>query len=204
MIRNPIRRTATRLIPTALLASVALLGGCVSFGAKVPDQLISLTPQSVAPAGSTAEGALADALMVFDPHTDRRIDVLRVPVQISDASVAYLKNAQWVERPTRQFRHLLAETIRAKHPSRIVVEGDDAHVIAKEKLMGRLLDLGYDARNRSVVVRFEAMRQIGAGAATMRRFEAVVPGVAPDAQSVAPALNRAANDVARQVADWMG
>lgn len=198
MTRSTFRRTVMMLTP------LALLGGCVSFGGKVPDQLISLTPQSAPPAGATAQGSLSDALMVLDPFTERRIDVLRVPVQINDASVAYLKNAQWVERPARQFRHLLAETIRAKTPGRMVVEGDDAQATAKVKLMGRLLDLGYDARNQSVVVRFEAMRQDGAGAATTRRFEAVVPGVAPDAQSVAPALNRAANDVARQVADWVG
>jgi cholesterol transport system auxiliary component len=37
-----------------------------------------------------------------------------------------------------------------------------------------------------------------------RRFEAIEPGVAPEAEAVAPALNRAANSVARQVADWVG
>ena len=37
-----------------------------------------------------------------------------------------------------------------------------------------------------------------------RRFEAGIPGIAADRESVGPALNRAANDVAVQVADWVG
>jgi cholesterol transport system auxiliary component len=63
--------------------------------------------------------------------------------------------------------------------------------------------MGYDARRRSVVVRFDAMRWEPGGRVVSRRFEASVPDVAPEAESIAPALNRAANDVARQVADWI-
>jgi cholesterol transport system auxiliary component len=187
----------------APLAAALLLGGCLSFGGKVPDQLISLTAQDSAPAGSTATGSLQDALIVLDPETDRRIDVQRVPVQIDDATVAYLKDAQWVERPSRQFRRLLAETLRAKG-GRLVLEAGEAQAQGKITLSGRLVDLGYDARSQSVVVRFDAMRQEAGNGVTTRRFEATVPGVSPNAKSVAPALNRAANDVAKQVADWVG
>ena len=42
------------------------------------------------------------------------------------------------------------------------------------------------------------------GQITARRFESVVSGVAPKPKQVAPALNKAANDVAAQVADWVG
>jgi len=185
------------------VAAIMLLSGCLGLGGKVPDQLISLTARSVAPAGAVEGGRIGEALSVLDLEADRRIDVQRVPVQIDDSSVAYLKDAMWVERPPRQFRHLLAETIRAR-TGRLTLEEGDSRVVAKETLGGRLADMGYDARRRSVIVRFDAIRTDAKGAVAARRFEAEVSGVAPRAASVAPALNRAANDVATQVADWIG
>ena len=86
----------------------------------------------------------------------------------------------------------------------MVVETGDAREGGKATLAGRLLDMGYDARSQSVVVRFDAMRSDEAGNVVSRRFEATVPGVPPKVEAVAPALNKAANDVAVQVADWVG
>lgn len=195
---------ATRRIATALaLAAAVALGGCVKLGSKVPDQLIRLTPQTAAPAGAIGAGRFADAIVVVDPAADRRLDVQRVPVQVDAATVAYLKDATWVEKPARQFRRLLAETIRAKG-GRLVVEGDDYDVAGRIVLSGRLLDMGYDVASRSAVVRFDALRENADGSVQSQRFEATVPGVAPKANAVAPALNRAANEVAAQVAEWVG
>lgn len=186
----------------APLIAAGLLAGCVSFGGKVPDQLIALTPESTAPAGGIGGGSLADALLVLTPITDRRLDVQRVPVQVDDATIAYLQDAVWVERPARQFRSLLAETIRARG-NRLVLESGGDETGGRTAISGRLLDMGYDARDGSVVVRFDAMRRDPSGNFEARRFESVVPGVAPKTAAVAPALNRAANDVARQVSDWI-
>jgi cholesterol transport system auxiliary component len=187
----------------APLAALLLLAGCLGLGGKTPKQLIRLTPETSAPAGEMGSASLRDALVVLDPEADRRLDVQRVPVQIDDATIAYLKDATWVERPARQFRRLLAETIRAKG-KRLVIETGDAAEGGRTTLTGRLLDMGYDARSQSVVLRFDAMRQDAAGHVVSRRFEATVPGVSPEVESVAPALNKAANDVAAQVADWVG
>ena len=196
--------TVKRTSRTAIaLGASLLLAGCISFGGKVPDQMISLTPDRTAPTGATATGKISDALVVLDPETSRRLDVQRVPVQIDDSSVAYLKDAMWVERPARQFRRLLAETIRAKG-NRLVVEGDDSEIAARTSLGGRLLEMGYDAPSQSVVVRFDAMREAADGTISTRRFEAIVPGIAAEAAPVGRALNEAANDVAGQVADWVG
>ena len=52
-------------------------------------------------------------------------------------------------------------------------------------------------------MRFDAALLGADGIVEQQRFEAVETGVAPDAQSVGPALNRAANSVAMQVADWL-
>lgn len=185
------------------LAAVLLLGGCLSLGSKPPEQLISLTPDRAAPAGEIGGGTLANAIVVLNPDADQRLDVNRVPVQVDASGVAYLKDAVWVERPARQFRHLLAETIRAGG-KRLVLEGDDIEVGARTVLSGRLLDMGYDARSQSVVVRYDALRENPDGSVASRRFESVVPGVSATAAAVAPALNEAANEVAKQVAEWVG
>lgn len=196
--------TAGFLRKVTVFAAFALLTGCVSLGGgKPPKQLIGLTAQATAPAGALGAGTLGDALVVIDPDTDRRLEAQRIPVQVDDSTIAYLTDAQWVERPARLFRRLLAETIRAQG-KRLVLEGSDDETGARTTLSGRLIDMGYDARTSSVVVRFDALREDAKGGIESRRFEAVVPGVSPKAGAVAPALNKAANDVAGQVAAWVG
>jgi cholesterol transport system auxiliary component len=187
-----------------IAASIFALAGCISFGGgDPPPTLVSLTAASFAPAGSGVTGSLGAALVVSEPETDRRLAVQRIPVQIDDANIAYLKDAQWVERPARLMQSLLAETIRAKG-GRLVVEDDHAEAGGGTRLAGRLLDMGYDARQRAVVVRYDAIREARGGAVATRRFETVIPNVEPTAAAVAPALNQAANQVAQQVADWVG
>jgi cholesterol transport system auxiliary component len=185
----------------ATLAALSLvLAGCISLGGKAPKALIGLTAEEAPAAGPLRGGSAADALVVLDPEAGRKLDVLRVPVQVDEARIAYLTDVTWVERPARLFRQLLAETIRARG-KRLVLEAGDSGVARQASLGGRLIDMGYDARRRAVVVRFDAIRSDGV---ETRRFEAIEPGVAPEAEAVAPALNRAANSVARQVADWVG
>ncbi|MGV8128449.1 MAG: ABC-type transport auxiliary lipoprotein family protein [Methanolinea sp.] len=194
--------TRYRTAGFAALATL-VLGGCISLGAKVPPQLLTLTAEQSAPAGAAASGRLADAIVVLEPETDQRLAVPRVPVQVDDASVAYLKDATWVERPARLLQNLLAETLRAKGGGRLVFTGNDINARGASLLNGRLTEMGYDARSRSVVVRFDAMRQSTNGTVATRRFEVVEENVAPKAQEVGPALNKAANAVATQVADWV-
>lgn len=189
---------------TAVIAASLLLAGCVSLGGDGPDQLISLTPDERPPAGEMGSGTISEAIVVLDPDTDRRLDVTRVPVQIDTSTVAYLKDAVWVEKPARQFRRLLAETLRAR-TSRVIVEGSDYEVAGNVFLSGRLVDMGYEADIQSVVVRYDALLEDRSGGAVRsRRFEAEVPGVPAKANAVAPALNEAANTIAGEVADWIG
>lgn len=187
----------------ALIAAPLLLAGCVNLGGKAPKFLAGLTATSAPSAGSATSGRPSDALLVLDPQADRRLDVQRIAVQVSDTQIAYLQDATWVERPARLFRHVLAETLRARG-GRLVLEGSDEAAGAKSTLAGRLIDMGYDARTGSAVVRYDALRTDAGGTIRTQRFEAVVPGVSARPEAVAAALNRAANQVAAQVADWVG
>ena len=74
---------------------------------------------------------------------------------------------------------------------------------ASEVLSGRLLAMGFDAPSNMAVVRFDAMRTGKGGTVSVRRFEAS-QGASAKPEVLGPALNRAANDVARQVAEWVG
>lgn len=192
------------LLPVAgALALCAALSGCVNLGAKPPPQLLTLTAAQSAPAGTAASGQAATAIAVLEPNADQRLAVTRVPVQVTDSSVAYLQDAVWVDKPARLFQRLLAETIRAKG-GRLVVDQGDLGYAAATKLSGQLLDMGFDAASGSAVVRFDALLQTPDGQVRTKRFESRIPGVAPDALSVGSALNQAANQVAAEVAAWVG
>lgn len=186
----------------ALVLALAL-AGCVSLGPKIPPQLLTLTAQRVAEAGSGLQGQARTAIAVQEPAAAQKLQVTRVPVQIDAATLAYLKDASWVERPTRLFQRLLGETLRAEG-KRLVMSGTDLEYTAATQLAGELVEMGYDAASSSVVVRYDAVLQLPGGEVRTRRFEAIESGVAHTAAAVGPALNRAANTVASEVAGWVG
>jgi cholesterol transport system auxiliary component len=196
-------RISNRAKILASLAPALALAGCVSFGPDAPPSLLTLTSTASAAAGVGASGSAETALVLSEFEAPARLDVTRVPVQVTDSEIAYLKEAVWVERPARLFRRLLAETIRTRS-GRVVIDGDDPGVLADSRLGGVLREFGYDAATSSVVVSFDAIRKGEGTSVTTRRFEAVVPGVPAEAAPVGAALNQAANDVAGQVAAWIG
>ena len=198
---NEMKRFSLPLVAAASLA----LTSCISLGAEPPESLLTLTPANEAPAGTGAVAGREDslgAIAVLTPETPAKLDVLRVPVQISDTEIAYLQDAVWVEKPARLFRRLLGETLRTRGAA-LVLDTADTPTMATRFVRGTLLDMTYDASSSSVVVRYEAIRTDDDGSVISRRFEARESGVAPDAAAVGPALNRAANVVAGEVADWV-
>ena len=162
------RNAQAALFKAVPLAALLLLAGCISLAKKPPDTLIRLTAENTAPVGALGSGSIEDAVLVLDPDADRRLDAQRVPVQVDASTVAYLKDASWIERPAREFRRLVAETIRAKS-GRLVVEGNDVEVGARLVLSGRLVDMGYDAGSQSVIVRYDALLESDEGAIRSRR-----------------------------------
>lgn len=183
------------------LALLAALSGCVRIGAKPPGTFLTLTPDAAPTAGATSSGTLGEATVVLEPSAAASISVLRIPVQIDASNVAYIRGTQWVERPSRAFQHLLADTLRARGKG-LVVETDRA--TTGTRIGGQLLAMGFDAQTRSAVVRFDAMKWLAGGKIETRRFESSVRGVDPSPNEIGPALNQAANKVAGEIADWVG
>ncbi|SMQ62325.1 cholesterol transport system auxiliary component [Altererythrobacter xiamenensis] len=186
----------------AVLAPAFALAGCVSLGSEPPDRLLNLTAEASAPAGAVMSGTRESALAVHEPQVPAEIDVLRVPVRVTGTELAYVEDAVWVEKPARLFRRLLAETIRARGDT-LVIDGDDPSLFTENHLRGTLRTFGYDVGSASVVVRYDAIKQGPGGTVETRRFEATETGFPVEAEPVGDALNRAANEVARQVADWL-
>ena len=193
-----------RFRPVLLALPLALaLSGCISLGGEPPESLLTLSPAARAPAGpGIATDASRPVIAVLPFDTPAKLDVLRVPVAVSDTELAYLQEAFWVEKPARLFRQLIGETIRAKGQA-MVIDGNDVATSATVTLQGTLIDMGFDAATSEAVVRFDAVRIGKDGAVITRRFEARTSGVTPDARSVGAGLNAAANRVAAEVAEWV-
>ncbi len=191
------------LRPVLFALPLALaLGGCISLGGEPPESLLTLSAQATAPVGPGASsGAERPVIAVLPFDTPAKLDVLRVPVAVSETELAYLQEAFWVEKPARLFRRVVGETIRARGQA-MVIDGDDTATLATVTLRGTLTEMGYDVASGSAVVRFDAVRIAGDGTVTTRRFEARESGVTADARSVGAGLNAAANRVAGEVAEW--
>lgn len=188
----------------ALSAMLALcLGACVSFGGKAPPSLLVLTPANSVANGATKTGTSADALIVLLPEASRSLDTNRVPVQIDDSSIAYLKDAVWADKPSRLMQSLLMETIAAK-TGRLVLNETDAGGKAIQYLSGSLLAFGIDSTSSEAVVIYDAVKLVRGQSVEKKRFEARRNVAAVEAGPAGIALNAAANDVAAQVSDWIG
>lgn len=195
------------MVRSALAAMLALaLAGCVSLGdSEPPESLLTLTSSALPPSGSGASvGAESSdgVIAVVTPEAVAKLDLLRVPVAVNATEIAYLKDAFWVEKPARLLRRLLGETLRTRMDA-LVIDGEESPALADMTLRGTLLEMGYDAQINSAVVRFDAMLTRADGSVVSRRFEAIESGLAPEAAPVGAALNRAANSLAGDIADWV-
>ena len=189
---------------TMALAAMAL-SACVSFGGKPPPFLLTLDADAAPPAGTPRTAAEAATLTVLIPTAPQKLRTTRIPVQQDDASVAYVKDAQWVEAPQRLFQRLLSETLAAR-TARVVLDEGQYLTAPGEQLAGQLVEFGIDARSNEAVVVYQAMLVAAGGkSVTQRRFEArETLGGRVAARPAGEALTRAANRVAADVAAWLG
>lgn len=192
-------RQSKLLLPLGLALA---LTGCISFGGKVPDSLLRLTATSTVPAATSRTGTTSEAVTVLTPSTPQELRTPRVPVR-TGATVAYLKDAQWVEMPGSLFGRLLSETIAAR-TGRLVLDPGQFAFDPGLRLTGQLQQFGIDAEANEAVVVYDAALARAPDTVETRRFEARVPVAAVDVANAGAALNQAANQVAAEVAGWIG
>lgn len=205
-----------KTLPSTLALPLMLsltLGGCIRFGAEAPPSLLTLTAEAPVAVGETTSSATAKSISVAAINVPQELAVARVPVRSNETNIAYLKDAHWVEPPSRLFARLLSDTVSAR-TGRVVLSLRQSLSDPGARLGGDLRQFGVDAVTSEAVVTFDATlvrdrpaEASGARAPQVferRRFEVRVPLAAIDAASAGTALNRAANQVAGQVADWIG
>jgi cholesterol transport system auxiliary component len=190
-------------VALAMAVGGCSLGGMLGGGGKAPASLLTLTPEAPATGEFTRSANAGQSVTVSTPVISKELRTTRVPVQVSPTDVQYVTDAQWVDTPDRLFADLISETIR-RTTNRVVLDpgltGLDPGLIVS----GELQSFGYDAATGQAVVRFDgALSTAGGTRVETRRFEASAPSDG-SAQSIGPALNRAANEVALDVANWIG
>lgn len=191
------------LAPLAAFAAATLLSGCISLGEKPPKQLLSLTSDARVPAGQGKVASDANAVSVALPALPSALRNQRLAVQ-SGAAFAYLPKSAWVDTPAHMLRTILAETIEAK-TGRFVPDQRNAAITPDTRLGGTLTAFQLLGGQGRVLVMFDAtLAKSGSDQVRTRRFEATAPVGNEDPASVSAALNRAANAVASDVADWVG
>jgi cholesterol transport system auxiliary component len=192
-----------RLVLPALAALALPLSLSACFGgAKVPPTLLTLTP-AAAEASIARSAAAAQAITIEVPVTSREIRQVRVPVLEGPGQVTYVQDLQYVDTPDKLFQQLLSETVR-RTTSRVVLDPAQAGFDPGQRVSGVLQRFGHDSATGQVVVTYDAtLTGATGGTVQTRRFTASVPADGR-AETVGPALNQAANEVARQAAQWIG
>ena len=195
------------LAPLAIAATLSLaVSGCsissMLGGGKAPAVLMDLTPEAPDPGEMTRSASAGQAVTIAVPVIAKELRTTRVPAQVDAYQVQYLKNLQWVDTPDRLFQALVSETVR-RTTNRVVLDGRQSSLDPGLLVNGQLQHFGYDAQSGQVKVQFDgALSTQGGAHVETRRFTATVPADGT-AATVGPALNRAANQVALDIAKWV-
>ena len=187
-----------------LLVTLGALSLASCFGGtKVPPTLLTLTSSAPAPASVNRAAAPGEAITIDVPVIPKELATTRVPAQVGPTAIAYVQDVQWVESPDRLFQDLLQETV-IRTTGRVVLDPRQSALDPGLHLTGTLTRFGYDTQLGAVLVRYDgALSTAGGTRVETRRFEAQAPADGT-ASTVGPALNAAANEVAAQVAQWVG
>lgn len=193
-----------RAIPLLLL-----LGACgplVQLGdsGPRPDALLTLSAElpTAAPATPiTTVLNMDNAVSVALPSAPGFLQTLRIPVNVSDTEIRYVPVAQWSEQPNRLFQRLLADRLQGDGVA--VVDLRSSGKLPGRQLTGQLLAFGVDTRGGNRVhIRYDATLADPNGL-RQRRFEAEQPVSLVEGPGIAAALNRAANQLAGEVSEWV-
>jgi cholesterol transport system auxiliary component len=193
-------RTRLLLALAALLPLTACLGG-----GSAPPQLYTLTSAEARPAATPRTAGAGEAITVAVPTLPQALRTTRIPVYVNDTTIQYLTEAVWVENPGALFARVLGETIAAR-TGRVVLDPSQYSNDPGSRVTGTLVKFGLDPGAMQVVIVYDAVlaRSGANGGIVTNRFEARLPVADATPASVAPALNQAANQLAVEVAAWVG
>lgn len=192
------------IVRLAVMASTALaLAGCVSFGPKAPKALVTLTPATTVTVGSTRTAGPGQTVTILYPTAPVAIVSTRIPVYAGTGPLTYVADIAWNDTPVRLFQRLLSETVASK-TGKIVLDLRQYTLDPGLRVSGQLQQFGIDATRSEAVVTYDAVVTREGGGIETRRFESRVPVTAIDASNVGLPLNQAANNVAAEVAAWLG
>lgn len=187
-----------------IIAAALPLSACISFGAKPPPSLLTLTSTSALSANAGQTVSASQAIGIAVPTVPQAIATTRVPVSVDATAIAYVQNAVWVEAPARLFQRLLSETIATK-TGKTVLDPKQTALVPALQLSGQLLRFGVDETSSNAVIIYDAVLTRDAGKTVMtRRFEARSKAATITAKPVGEALNLAANMIAGEIAAWVG
>ena len=187
-----------------IIAAALPLSACISFGAKPPPSLLTLTSTSALSANAGQTVSASQAIGIAVPTVPQAIATTRVPVSVDATAIAYVQNAVWVEAPARLFQRLLSETIATK-TGKTVLDPKQTALVPAMQLSGQLLRFGVDETSSNAVIIYDAVLTRDAGKTVMtRRFEARSKAATITAKPVGEALNLAANTIAGEIAAWVG
>ena len=194
---NKVMRAAAAVLVLAAASGCALMGG------KAPKNLITLSATAPSPGPLARSGNAGESVTVEDPVVAKEIRTTRVAAQTGSTTIAYIKDLTLVDTPDKLFKNLVAETI-VRTTNRVVLDPRQSNLDPGLTVSGRLTDFGYEGGQGTVLVRYDAALSTAGGTRVeTRRFEARAPADGT-AATVGPALNQAANEVALQVAQWIG
>jgi ABC-type uncharacterized transport system, auxiliary component len=194
-------RTGTAIALAAALSGCSISSVLGGGSSKGPVTLQTLTSEAPDPGAIVRNAAAGQAITIATPSASKELRTVRVPVQLTPNDVQYVSNFQWIDTPDRLFQHLLEETIR-RTTNRVVLNPQQSSMDPGLVVSGELERFGYDASTGQVIVTYDASLSAGNRVET-RRFTASAPADGTGG-SVGPALNRAANQVAQDVAKWIG
>lgn len=192
-------RLSRSLVPLLLAAA---LGGCFG-GGKAPATLYTLTPSAADPGTISRTASAGQAVTIAVPIIDKSLRTTRVAVDLGATQVQYVKDVQLVDMPDRLFQQLVSETVR-RTTSRVVLDPNQSTLDPGVLVTGQLQKFNYDSGTGQIVVQYDAaLSSDGGRQIESRRFTATAPSDGTSA-TVGSALNSAANQVAADVARWIG
>lgn len=189
-------------LPLAAALAISLSGCALLSGPKTPSTLVTLKATAPDPGPIARSANAGESVTIEAPAIAKELRTTRVAAQTGSTTVAYIKDLTLIDMPDKLFKDLVSETV-LRTTNRVVLDDSQSTLDPGVVVSGKLTDFGYEAGQGNVLVRYDAAMAIKSGGVQTRRFEARAPADGT-AATVGPALNQAANEVAGQVAQWIG